>query len=523
MVFTEEWSGEASLGWGEEFRVENNQKKIRMGYKGNPTNGSLGSGVTIHYWGERTPERNFKVCVHELAHWLIMDNHPYNEVKYQFWGMLTLGDQSICANSFEREKLAWLNPTPIEGPILAAPLSDFVTTPVAYKYHPNNGLFGETYYFENHQRLSTYDNITSNSNDKGIFVLHLQNYLYVGDCMRVLSSDGFWSWESPYTTNCWNSSLPAFYRTGVNRNGYGHRDKILSDNNQSSFLYAFVNDDNQVECNDWLHGYGFNSSFTLNYNDIFSPWSNPRAKTWNGQLTDFIMQVNNNDPIITVSFGTQNAINAKPSKPPLGAFHAGDGPIYYGWAYLAWGADYWDGQPIESDINWSELQRKIGDYGSWQTVYSGPNRHWSDNSIIYDPGNGNIPVYFRVRVRDNQNKWSVWSDEFDTRAFFKESNQTAEKKQFNQNMVPKSNELSANYPNPFNPSTIINYIVKEAGLVKIKVFDILGSEVAELVNESKEAGNFAVEFNASELPSGVYIYTMQVNNFSSSQKMLFLK
>lgn len=84
-------------------------------------------------------------------------------------------------------------------------------------------------------------------------------------------------------------------------------------------------------------------------------------------------------------------------------------------------------------------------------------------------------------------------------------------------------ELHQNYPNPFNPVTIIKYTLKDAGLVKIKVYNILGSEVAELVNEMKEAGYHSAEFNASNLPSGVYIYTMQVNGFSSSNKMLLLK
>lgn len=84
-------------------------------------------------------------------------------------------------------------------------------------------------------------------------------------------------------------------------------------------------------------------------------------------------------------------------------------------------------------------------------------------------------------------------------------------------------KLSQNYPNPFNPSTIINYSVKDAGLVKIKVFDILGSEVATLVNENKSAGTYTVEFNAANLPSGVYIYTLQVNGFTSSKKMLLMK
>jgi hypothetical protein len=259
---------------------------------------------------------------------------------------------------------------------------------------------------------------------------------------------------------------------------------------------------------------------------MFSPYSNPNSQNVNKTSTPFGFNINgfNEQGVANIDLYIGTSLEGPPSKPPLGAFHPGDGPIYYGWAYLAWGADYWDEQPIESDINWSELQRKINTNGTWQTVYSGPNRHWSDNSIVYDPENGDTPVFFRVRVRDNQNKWSVWSDLFDTRAFFnQEGNYGVEKKQANQNLVPTSNALSANYPNPFNPSTVINFAVKDAGLVSLKVFDILGSEVVTLVNETKEAGEYAVEFNASNLPSGVYIYKMQVNGFASSKKMLLMK
>ena len=91
------------------------------------------------------------------------------------------------------------------------------------------------------------------------------------------------------------------------------------------------------------------------------------------------------------------------------------------------------------------------------------------------------------------------------------------------NNIPVEYNLSSNYPNPFNPSTIINFAVKDAGLVSIKVFDILGAEISTLVNEIKEAGEYVVEFNANNLPSGVYIYTMQVNEFVSSKKMLLMK
>ncbi|HEX9253429.1 MAG TPA: T9SS type A sorting domain-containing protein, partial [Ignavibacteriaceae bacterium] len=83
--------------------------------------------------------------------------------------------------------------------------------------------------------------------------------------------------------------------------------------------------------------------------------------------------------------------------------------------------------------------------------------------------------------------------------------------------------LDQNYPNPFNPSTKISYSIKEDGLVTLKVYDVLGKEIATLVNENKATGNYEVDFNASELPSGVYIYTLQVNGFTSSKKMLLMK
>ena len=90
-------------------------------------------------------------------------------------------------------------------------------------------------------------------------------------------------------------------------------------------------------------------------------------------------------------------------------------------------------------------------------------------------------------------------------------------------IVPSEIFLSQNYPNPFNSSTIIKYELKESGIVKIKVYDILGNEVLELVNEAQEAGYHSVNFNAYNLPSGVYIYTLQVNGFSDSKKMLLIK
>lgn len=91
------------------------------------------------------------------------------------------------------------------------------------------------------------------------------------------------------------------------------------------------------------------------------------------------------------------------------------------------------------------------------------------------------------------------------------------------NPVPNSFELSQNYPNPFNPSTRIDYSIAERSNVSIKVYDLLGKEVATLVNEVKDAGSNYVIFDASNLSSGMYIYTITAGNFTASKKMMLMK
>ena len=83
--------------------------------------------------------------------------------------------------------------------------------------------------------------------------------------------------------------------------------------------------------------------------------------------------------------------------------------------------------------------------------------------------------------------------------------------------------LKQNYPNPFNPSTKINYTLSEAGFVQLKVYNILGVEVATLVNEYKYSGNYSSDFDASKLSSGVYLYKLSVNNFTQTRKMILEK
>ena len=133
-------------------------------------------------------------------------------------------------------------------------------------------------------------------------------------------------------------------------------------------------------------------------------------------------------------------------------------------------------------------------------------------------GISNITVRFRLRTVTNMDGGYTIGNIFDE-----------------ENILPKNNfiflsfgtikeyDLSQNYPNPFNPSTTIKYQIPKDGIVTLKVYDILGSEVVTLVNEEKVAGKYEVNFDASRLASGVYLYRIKVNDFYSTKKMVFLK
>ena len=80
-----------------------------------------------------------------------------------------------------------------------------------------------------------------------------------------------------------------------------------------------------------------------------------------------------------------------------------------------------------------------------------------------------------------------------------------------------------NYPNPFNPRTIISYQLPVSGNVVLKVYDVLGNEITTLVNEEKPVGYYETNWNASNLPSGVYFYQLKAGDFVQTRKMILLK
>jgi len=91
------------------------------------------------------------------------------------------------------------------------------------------------------------------------------------------------------------------------------------------------------------------------------------------------------------------------------------------------------------------------------------------------------------------------------------------------NTIPQKLYLYQNYPNPFNPVTKVNYELPITNYVTLKIHDVLGKEVASLVNEKQNAGSYSVDFNAGNLPSGIYYYTIKAGEFTGTRKMMLIK
>jgi hypothetical protein len=138
-----------------------------------------------------------------------------------------------------------------------------------------------------------------------------------------------------------------------------------------------------------------------------------------------------------------------------------------------------------------------------------------DNIDITSTGSKLWPVW----MDNSSGTYQIWTTPIDF--------STVDVEDFN--VIPSAFELEQNYPNPFNPSTIIGFQISEPGFVSLKIFDVLGNEIAVLVSGAKSIGYYKVEFNTSNLlnnnnlNSGIYFYRLMVNEISETKAMILLK
>jgi hypothetical protein len=171
-------------------------------------------------------------------------------------------------------------------------------------------------------------------------------------------------------------------------------------------------------------------------------------------------------------------------------------------------------------LNW-KTETEVNNYGFEIERYalSAERQAWNKIGFINGNGNSNSPKSYSF-VDDNvtAGKYSYRLKQIDNEGQFEYSKSI--EVDFG---APKKFELSQNYPNPFNPVTTIRFNLPEAANVKLTLFNILGQELKTLVNEFKESGVHTINFDASELNSGMYIYKIEAGTFVQTRKMTLVK
>jgi carboxypeptidase T len=162
--------------------------------------------------------------------------------------------------------------------------------------------------------------------------------------------------------------------------------------------------------------------------------------------------------------------------------------------------------------NWSRLATFNGvDSSSWKLQ--------SYDLTSYVLGSTNMLIRFRDSCDANTNYDGWYIDNINVTAYQSAPTGIVS----NGNTLPNKFALEQNYPNPFNPTTQINYSITKEGLVKIAIYDLLGREIRTLVNDVKTPGFYAVDFDGTNLSSGMYFYRMESGNFIDTKKMTLIK
>lgn len=182
----------------------------------------------------------------------------------------------------------------------------------------------------------------------------------------------------------------------------------------------------------------------------------------------------------------------------------------------------WTEHP-NSDVNYYKIYRKVKDTPSWITpecIGTVPRGTlaFTDPDYVYT---NNFQTILLYDVKAYCSAWGTMSQDSYQGPYYgilvkSSADSLLAKNQVFENSI-------TNYPNPFNPATQIRYSIKEKGFVSLQVYDVLGNKVADLVNEYKPAGSYDASFDASSLPSGIYISRIKAGNYLETKKMLFVK
>lgn len=301
-------------------------------------------------------------------------------------------------------------------------------------------------------------------------------------------------------------------------------------------------------------------AWNVGYNEIFSPWSSPNTKDENNNQTGIYvwyksLNSSTNEATLEIYKVGQNGetetsiLQKTPPSRPMGikVIEYNNGTDCF--AKLTWNHNMEpDMRVLLSSKESSPYQKRYKIYRATYPTMYGTNFIYSEIADVYinenttpeyidydtklyycslggeQSGYHPYPVRYKIKAVDEYEDESVFSDFAST--IGSEENGSPidpDRPMSEENDLPTKYSLYQNYPNPFNPSTNIQFDLPNDATVSLKIYDMLGREVATLVNEFRNAGRYIIGFDGSKLSSGVYYYKIKAGNFEQTRRMVLVK
>lgn len=247
------------------------------------------------------------------------------------------------------------------------------------------------------------------------------------------------------------------------------------------------------------------SKYTTNYIDYNLNLSGT-------QTAYYKVKTKNTSKLSEFSNQTSFCLNPPPTAPQnLDVTSNGTHPV------VSWNANQ------EPDLGGYYIYKSVNYTEFYQTAtLSSNDTSWIDYDVTFTKPIWSVKIEYKAKAFDTQGNTSPFSN---TDYIYGKDNPLP-KNNFQDSIkittIVYENNIS-NYPNPFNPTTVIEYEISENNFIKLNVFNSIGQEVAKLVNEFKIAGKYQVQFDGTKLPSGVYYYKIESSNFTNIKKMLLIK
>ena len=490
---------------------------------------------------------------HEMTHYLYGQHfadlpRKISSSRYSSSLKTYAGGWRSVYSGYEKWRLGWITPKTITSNGDGYVLYDLASTINEPEGPTNSRLFkidipGTNQFFliENRQWISEFEPYYAVDCGRngllkpGILIYHfVKDDEYLSVCRVIkLDAEGRFRWKMLYhgTNNSSMNDDVIDKEKADRKNGYTESENIFIEDFQGQYWQATWHPSaltpyggGPYQCK-YSHG-GTCETTDLNgdsldlyqVGDVLTPWSNPPSDYWNG--TSFsetnigiqILSFNPTNKSYTIAVRIKDPISLAPAKPQNLTIED-----YNGNPKLIWDPN------LESDVSKYKIYKKKDsiNFVEIATVLGRNNCNYVDTEediIINTSIPNKIPIEYKVKAIDTQGKESNYSEEVETHIEV-----ISQITSFPEQSIIVNGHLSANYPNPFNPTTKIKYSIPKQSLVTLKVYDDLGKQVQTLVNEVKSIGNYEVNFNASNLASGVYFYRLQAGNFIQTKKMMLLK